>query len=70
MHFDILVPEEVKEQEIIFNFGKQYLAGKGEAGGILTADECQFCHIGAAPQNIIDDIKAKGYSIIEMENCN
>lgn len=70
MHFDILVPENVKEENIIFNFGKHYLATKGEEGSSLTASECQFCHIDQAPQYIIDEISAKGFSIIEMENCN
>ena len=70
MHFDIVVPETVKEQEIIFKFGAHYLAGKGEAGHILKSDECRFCHVSAAPPNIVADIEAKGYSIIEMENCN
>ncbi|KOS04830.1 hypothetical protein AM493_01300 [Flavobacterium akiainvivens] len=70
MHFDILAPEAIAEQEIIFNFGKQYLERKGQPGSIISADECRFCHIAAAPQNIIDDITANGFSIIEMENCN
>lgn len=70
MHFDILVPEDVKDQSAIFGFGKQYLDKKGEQGSILTADECQFCHIETAPQPVIDAILAEGYSIIEMENCN
>ncbi|MXN90472.1 DUF2024 family protein [Flavobacterium sp. Sd200] len=70
MHFDILVPDTIKEQEIIFNFGKLYLKNKGESGNILNADECRFCHIETAPQKVIDDINANGYSIIEMENCN
>lgn len=70
MHFDILVPDTIKEAEIIFNFGKQYLKSKGEEGSILTADECRFCHIDSAPQNIIEEISKNGYSIIEMENCN
>ena len=70
MHFDILAPESIKEQDIIFNFGKQYLEQKGETGSILTADECRLCHIETAPPQVVDDITANGFSIIEMENCN
>lgn len=70
MHFDILVPDTLKEQDIIFIFGQRYLELKGESGSILASDECRFCHIETAPQNIVDDILTYGYSIIEMENCN
>lgn len=70
MHFDIVVPDTLKDEEIIYNFGKQYLKMKGQQGSSLAAKECRFCHIETAPQNIVDDIEDYGYSIIEMENCN
>ncbi|MEO0337906.1 MAG: DUF2024 family protein, partial [Bacteroidota bacterium] len=31
MHFDIIVPADLKAEETIYNFGKAYLEQKGEA---------------------------------------
>lgn len=70
MHFDILVPSALTDEAKIFNFGKAYLAEKSFETGVLTAKECQLCHIEEATQDIIDDIQHKGYYIVEMENCN
>jgi|TARA_B110000967_G_scaffold201427_1_gene238692 hypothetical protein len=69
MHFDILVEEGVTLKEV-YKYGEKYLDSKGLKGLELTTSECQFCHIETAPQNIQDEIKKSGYSIIEMENCN
>ena len=69
MHFDIVVPKELKDEQKIFNFGKDYLQSKNQARQILEANECQFCHIEKANDMMIDSIKQKGYYIIEMENC-
>ncbi len=70
MHFDIIVPEEQKDQSIIYGFGKQYLKKKNLPDLPLTSKECTFCHLQEVRpdwrQNIID----KGYHIYEMENCN
>lgn len=69
MHFDILVPSSSEENRI-FNFGKQYLAGKSFKTSGLTSKECQFCHIEEAPERILEDIQKHGYAIIEIQNCN
>ena len=70
MHFDILVPSEVTDEKIIFNFGLNYLKTKPFQTLQLTAKECRFCHIEQATEEMIASIENKGYSIIEMENCN
>ncbi len=70
MHFDILVPDTLKDANVVYGFGKHYLNGKGVKSDSLTAKECRFCHIEEATPSMIKDIKIKGYSIIEMENCN
>lgn len=69
MHFDILVPVEVKNEETIFNFGKDYLQSVKEAGQVLSANECQFCHVEQATDEMVVNIQQKGYYIIEMQNC-
>jgi hypothetical protein len=69
MHFDIIAPETVKDTNIIYNYGKEYLATKGQDGQALTSKECRFCHIEMLQTKNEDEIKAKGYFIIEMENC-
>lgn len=70
MHFDILVPENVKDKEKIFNFGKAYLASKPFKNGKLSTKECQYCHIEEASKEIESLITKNGFYIIEMENCN
>ncbi len=69
MHFDILVPEEVKDISVIYDYGKQYLTEKNEFNQPLTTQGCQFCHIEAVNETVAASIKAKGYHIVEMENC-
>ncbi len=70
MHFDILVPDSITEEDKIFNFGKDYLKSKSFETGDLSAKECQMCHIEQATEEIIEAIERQGYYIIEMENCN
>lgn len=70
MHFDIIAPEHVKDEEIIHTFGKEYLASKNQGGMPLSAKECQFCHIEEASLEIQTSIQAKGYYILEIQNCN
>ncbi|MGQ1948533.1 DUF2024 family protein [Geofilum sp. OHC36d9] len=70
MHFDILVPEQIREPEVIYQFGHDYLKGKQVKSEILSSKECAFCHIEEASQIMIKNIEAKGYHIVEMENCD
>ncbi|QEC42893.1 DUF2024 family protein [Pseudobacter ginsenosidimutans] len=71
MHFDILVPTDlVSNEEKVHEYGKQYLAEKGQAGQPLATSECRFCHIEEATEDILTDINRQGYSIIEMQGCN
>lgn len=70
MHFDILVPEEIKDEKLIFDFGKAYLTTKGQETQPLSSKECQFCHLETIRPNWEDAINNQGYFIIEMENCN
>ncbi|MBD3582210.1 DUF2024 family protein [Flavobacterium selenitireducens] len=70
MHFDIVVPDELKDENIIHTFGQQYLAAKGQNGLTLNSEECRYCHIEVAPPPVVDDIERQGYYIVEMENCN
>lgn len=69
MHFDILVPDSLRNQDQVFAFGNDYLQRKGIAGTLLSANECSFCHIGQGSPEQIAAIGARGYDIIEMENC-
>lgn len=70
MHFDILVPEEEKDEERIYSFGRTYLADKGQEGQPLRSAECKYCHIEQASEKVLENIEQTGYSIIEMEGCN
>lgn len=70
MHFDILVPHTLSDEETIYNYGKSYLKSKTFKTGQLTSTECQFCHIEKATEEIIANIEKVGFHIIEMEHCN
>jgi hypothetical protein len=69
MHFDIIVPSEVTDENIIYSYGKQYFREIGQEGQPLTAKECSFCHVENLKPHWENDIKTKGYFIYEMENC-
>lgn len=70
MHFDIIVPQNVTDENTIHAFGKDYLRSKNQEDQPLSAKECRFCHIGQATEEIISAIGEKGYHILEMQNCN
>ena len=70
MHFDIIAPKEIIETDVIYSYGKDYLKGKGQENQELSAKECSFCHIETVLPHLEAEINEKGYSIIEMENCN
>ncbi|GEC78842.1 DUF2024 family protein [Flavobacterium aquatile] len=69
MHFDILVDENLKDENQIFEYGKKYLKSILQEGQNLTSKECTFCHIDKVPEEIEQKIVNNGYAIIEMENC-
>jgi nitrate/TMAO reductase-like tetraheme cytochrome c subunit len=69
MHFDILVDENQKDENQIFEYGKTYLKSVMQEGQNLTSKECNFCHIDKAPDEVEQQILNSGFSIIEMENC-
>ncbi|WP_422350345.1 DUF2024 family protein [Flagellimonas sp.] len=70
MHFDILVPKELTDEGRIFSYGQQYLETKTFNTGALTSNECRFCHIQSVQTEVEDEIRTKGYFIVEMENCS
>ena len=70
MHFDLVVPNSLLDTESIYGFGRQYLKKKGQSGRPLSGNECRFCHIKDASEQILKEIRAKGYFIQEMEGCN
>jgi Domain of unknown function (DUF2024) len=69
MHFDVIVPIDVKDANKIYAFGQLYLIEKNETASLLSAKECQFCHIESASEEMIESIMQKGYFILEMEGC-
>ncbi|MEW7293071.1 DUF2024 family protein [Aquimarina sp. 2304DJ70-9] len=70
MHFDIVVPSNVKDEQIIFEYGKEYVKTKEYEAYDLATKECRFCHIEQATHEMISKIQEKGYFIIEMEHCD
>lgn len=70
MHFDIIVPAEVKDTAQIFAYGRAYLQTKGEGEQPLDSRHCRFCHLERARPEWEKAIREKGYAIFEMENCD
>jgi hypothetical protein len=70
MHFDIIVPAEVKDIEVITSYGKAYLKTRGQDGQPLTSKECKFCHVETIKPEWEDLIRRNGYYIVELENCH
>ncbi len=69
MHFDIIAPDHINDEEKIYTFGKDYLQSKRIENHTLSSKECRFCHIENATEDMVSSIQKKGYFIIEMENC-
>jgi hypothetical protein len=67
MHFDILAPDEMRDAQKIYEYGKRFLASKNEAEARLDIEECRFCHIEEATEEMKQSIAEQGYHIIEME---
>lgn len=70
MHFDIIVSREITDEQKIYSYGRKYLELKGQENQPLTSRECTFCHVEELKPEWESEIKAKGYYIYEMENCN
>ncbi|HMN32538.1 MAG TPA: DUF2024 family protein [Chitinophagaceae bacterium] len=45
IHFNIIVPQAIKDNHIIYGYGKSYLKSKAQQGQSLTSIECEVCHI-------------------------
>jgi hypothetical protein len=70
MHFDILVPSDVTDEQTIFSFGMDYLKTKPFQTNQLSANECRLCHMEQATEEMITSIEKNNYTIIEMDNCS
>jgi len=70
MHFDIIVPDEMKDASTIHNYGRVYLQSKGEQHAKLSTGECRFCHVQNPRPEWQTAILQDGYYIYEMENCD
>ena len=70
MHFDILIPSTITNEQTVYNFGEEYLKTKPFKTEQLTSNECQFCHIEQATEDMMLSINKLGYYIIEIKNCH
>lgn len=67
LHFDIIVSQEIKEANAIYQFGTQYLNSINETDHDLSINECQFCHIEEPTMEMVAAIQKNGYYILEMD---
>jgi hypothetical protein len=66
LHFDIIVPQEIKDPIAIYQYGVQYLNSINEPEHDLCINECRFCHIEEPTPEMLAVIQDKGYYILEM----
>lgn len=63
--FDIIVPASLNDLNKIYTYGNEFLKQEGIlAKKLISADECDFCHMEVASDSIINDINKKGYFIL------
>lgn len=67
LHFDIIVPDTMKDAGEIYTFGKRYLQAIGEQDHDLSTEQCRFCHIEEPTEEMLAAIHDKGYYILEMD---
>lgn len=66
LKFDIIVRAEFKDLNKIYDFGNEFLKSENIiAVNLISADECNFCHMDIASENVIEDINKKGYSVFK-----
>ncbi|MEP3209301.1 MAG: DUF2024 family protein [Maribacter sp.] len=70
MHFDIIVSNDLTEKQVVYGYGGKYLRQRQIQSAAITTNECKFCHIEQATEEMIRQIEENGYYILEMENCN
>ncbi|HTN17351.1 MAG TPA: DUF2024 family protein [Chitinophagaceae bacterium] len=66
VHFDIIVPDTLKDAERIYSFGKEYIQSWGALPEGLSTEQCRFCHIETPLPEMLSAIADKGYYILEM----
>ncbi len=70
MHFDILVPSSLKDEQKVLLYGNNYLSTKPFKSQKITTRECSFCHTEIADSIIASTIGNDAYYILEMQNCD
>ena len=69
MHFDILVPADLADDERVLQYGRTYLAAKGLEATALKAEKCNFCHTESSHPAVEQEVAQHGFAIIELEHC-
>lgn len=67
LHFDILVPQDLHDENKIFQFGREYLNQKQVDYEKIDAENCQFCHVEIPNENVVKKIEKNGYAIVFLE---
>jgi Domain of unknown function (DUF2024) len=69
MNFDIIVLKDEKDEDKIYGYGKVYLESKSLKGSQLTINQCAFCHVEKATEEIVRTIENNGYYVLEIRGC-
>lgn len=67
IHFDIIAPESITEEETIFRYGESFLSHAGIRHDGIDAARCQYCHTETPTDEMIASITEQGYYILVMD---
>jgi hypothetical protein len=68
MHFDVVLPNNDHVQAV--QSARDWLKSIGEPDAVVTAENCCYCHSEpSAPEEIQNQIQARGYGIFKLEGC-
>lgn len=67
MHFDIIVPEDIKDTAVIYGYGKDYLKNKGQDGQVLNSKNVSFATLNTLDPNGKLKLNKKGILSLKLK---
>jgi len=68
IHFDVLVESSTTKDQA-YQYALEFIKSIGKENISLDQNRCNFCHSELSDPRTEEDVKQKGYSILQMEGC-
>lgn len=68
IHFDVLVESKTTKDQA-YQYALEFIKSIGSNNISLEQNMCNFCHSELSDDHTTEEIKQKGYSILQMEGC-